>query len=367
MSTTAARGPARGRPLSAESPARDFRCAVASERREDDLAGTATHLAAFLVLEHHGPWGVSAPRDSRLPAEVKRHLVTHKNIKVLMARRHLRAHRSAEYSAFLAVPSRSLLLTRTFVDPLELLDLDLDAVIRGDYPDWAEVERAVLRGVHPRSPRRVLRRARPPGRGDAVRVPARVDLGGLAHRRRPVQRQHGGPARGPLLRADGRVVGRRGRRAARAGAPRPDPAAGSFDVPHARAVRRDLAAPPPRRGPYSTRSGSCSATAGARCSSTTALPWEVVVTPGRACADQAHLWRRAAQPVAGLRAGLARRALSRRRSGSAQSSRATSGSRDRAVSPTIIAVPIGSRSTTAVINSHGMSRNGPEPEAEPET
>lgn len=123
-----------------EPEVRDFRCSVASERREDDLAGTATHLAAFLVLEHHGPWGVSAPKDSRLPEEVKRHLVTHKSIKVLMARRHLRAHRSAEYSAFLAVPSRSLLLTRTFVDPLELLDLDLDAVVRGSYPDWTEVD-----------------------------------------------------------------------------------------------------------------------------------------------------------------------------------------------------------------------------------
>lgn len=113
---------------------------MASERRQDDLAGTATHLAAFLVLEHHGPWGVSAPRDSRLPDEVKRHLVTHKSIKVLMARRHHRAHRSAEYSAFLAVPSRSLLLTRTFVDPMELLEIDLDAVVRGQYPDWVEAD-----------------------------------------------------------------------------------------------------------------------------------------------------------------------------------------------------------------------------------
>ncbi len=137
MSTTGARGAARGRPLTAGG-AGGFRCSAAAEQRADDLAGTATHLAAFLVIEHHGPWGVSAPRDSRLPEEVKRHLTTHKSIKVLMARRHLRAHRSAQFSAFLAVPHRSLLLTRTFLDPLELVDVDLDAVLRGDYPGWTE-------------------------------------------------------------------------------------------------------------------------------------------------------------------------------------------------------------------------------------
>jgi len=124
------RGPAGG----------DFRCSAASERRQDDLAGTATHLAAFLLVEHHGPWGASAPRDSRLPAEVRAHLATHKNIKVLLARRHHRAHRGSTYRLFLCFPARRLLLTSGFTDPEELLGLDLDAVSRGEAPDWARVD-----------------------------------------------------------------------------------------------------------------------------------------------------------------------------------------------------------------------------------
>ncbi len=93
-------------------------------------------MTAFLLVEHHGPWGASAPRDSRLPDSVKAHLSTHKNIKVLMARRHHRAHRGSEFRITLCFPARRLLLTSTFADPEELTRLDLDAVSRGEAPDW---------------------------------------------------------------------------------------------------------------------------------------------------------------------------------------------------------------------------------------
>ena len=93
-------------------------------------------MTAFLLVEHHGPWGASAPRDSRLPASVKQHLRTHGNIKVLMARRHHRAHRGEQYRVFLCFPARRLLLVKTFEDPVELTRIDLDAVSRGEAPDW---------------------------------------------------------------------------------------------------------------------------------------------------------------------------------------------------------------------------------------
>lgn len=105
----------------------------------DDLAGTATHLAAFLLIEDHGPWGVSAPRDSRLPDSVKSHLRTHPNIKVLMARRHHRAHRGPDFHVFLAFPAQRLLLGSTFTDPEELVEIDLDAVSRGEAPAWPQL------------------------------------------------------------------------------------------------------------------------------------------------------------------------------------------------------------------------------------
>ena len=108
--------------------------------RSDELAGTATHLNAFLVIEHHGPWGASAPRDSRLPDDVKQHLQLHRSIKVLLARRHHRAHRDDTYRVFLAVPRKRLLLMSTFTDPRELLAVDLDGIVEGRYPDWARVD-----------------------------------------------------------------------------------------------------------------------------------------------------------------------------------------------------------------------------------
>jgi hypothetical protein len=111
------------------------------------VAGTATHVRAFVLVEHHGPWGVSAPGDSRLPDEVKEHLGGHRALKVLMARRHHKAHRGSSYQALVCFPARRLLLRTTFEDPAELLALDLDAVSRGEAPtevpgalSWEEVQ-----------------------------------------------------------------------------------------------------------------------------------------------------------------------------------------------------------------------------------
>ena len=44
-----------------------FRCAAASEERSESLAGSASTVSAFLLVEHPGPWGVDALRDARLP------------------------------------------------------------------------------------------------------------------------------------------------------------------------------------------------------------------------------------------------------------------------------------------------------------
>jgi hypothetical protein len=140
------RGSARGRALTSADAFAAFRCSVASEDRSDYPAGTAPHLRALLLIEHHGPWGLSAPRDSRLPDAVKQHLSGNRGVKVLLARRHHRAHRGATFQALLCVPARRLLLRTTFTDPAELVDLDLEAVGRGELPSgtqgalhWEEV------------------------------------------------------------------------------------------------------------------------------------------------------------------------------------------------------------------------------------
>ena len=75
-----------------------------------------------------------------MPRDVRNHLSTHNNIKVLLARRHHRAHRGAEFRIFLCFPARRELFTTTFEDPEELTDLDLDAFSRGEAPDWVRFD-----------------------------------------------------------------------------------------------------------------------------------------------------------------------------------------------------------------------------------
>jgi hypothetical protein len=44
-----------------------FRCADASEARAESMAGTASTVRSFLLVEHPGPWGVEALIDARMP------------------------------------------------------------------------------------------------------------------------------------------------------------------------------------------------------------------------------------------------------------------------------------------------------------
>lgn len=68
----------------------DFRCAIASRARGDELAGTASTVRSFLLLEHPGPWGVDALRDARLPDGLGAHLQQQSRrhrVRVLLVRR----------------------------------------------------------------------------------------------------------------------------------------------------------------------------------------------------------------------------------------------------------------------------------------
>jgi hypothetical protein len=46
-----------------------FRCTAASVGREEDLAGTASTVRAFVLVECPGPWGPDAVAENRLPRE----------------------------------------------------------------------------------------------------------------------------------------------------------------------------------------------------------------------------------------------------------------------------------------------------------
>ena len=67
-----------------------FRCAGASLLRDEPIAGTASNVRAFLLVEYTGAWGVNALRDARLPYGLGNHLLLSSHaagVRVLLARR----------------------------------------------------------------------------------------------------------------------------------------------------------------------------------------------------------------------------------------------------------------------------------------
>ena len=120
-----------------------FRCAIASGLRGDDLAGTASTVRAFLLVEWSGAWGVDALRDSRLPDEAKRALRSAKSlgVRVNLVRRHRsrnRQNRTRVLAAY-ADPGRPWLETTVLGSPSELADLDLAAFGAGRSPGLTSV------------------------------------------------------------------------------------------------------------------------------------------------------------------------------------------------------------------------------------
>jgi hypothetical protein len=104
--------------------------------RGDDVAGTATHVRTWLLLEHSGPWGNDALLDARLPEglgpALKQRARTLK-AKILLVRR-ARASRDPErlnVFAARADPERPRLEHGTVADLREVLDLDVTAFRAG--------------------------------------------------------------------------------------------------------------------------------------------------------------------------------------------------------------------------------------------
>ena len=116
----------------------------------DELAGTASTVRAFLLVENPGPWGVDALRDNRLPPAVKTGLAARARdagVRVNLVRRH---HRPAPRSGFRvfaahAGPASPWLETATLDQAEQLLDLDLASLGRRDgRPGWSRPEETLL-------------------------------------------------------------------------------------------------------------------------------------------------------------------------------------------------------------------------------
>ena len=68
--------------------AADFRCAAASLRDTEPMAGTAPDERVWLFVEYAGAWGRKAVAESRLPDEVREFLAGLHGIRVQLIRRH---------------------------------------------------------------------------------------------------------------------------------------------------------------------------------------------------------------------------------------------------------------------------------------
>jgi len=112
-----------------------FRCSGASLLRDEPIAGTASTVRAFLLVEHTGSWGANALRDARLPYGLGNHLLLSSHaakVRVLLARRPDRSGTEdvRVYAAY-ADPVSPWLESEAFTDIHEVLDLDLAALGRG--------------------------------------------------------------------------------------------------------------------------------------------------------------------------------------------------------------------------------------------
>ncbi|MGZ4476558.1 MAG: sucrase ferredoxin [Nocardioides sp.] len=132
MPPAGARGTARGGTLSD-----DFRCSVASAARSEGVAGSASTVPAFLLLEHPGPWGVDALRDARFPDGLAEELRAHAHgagVRMLLIRRPGRTATADAPRRLFAVHARapySWTETAILDDPRAVLDLDLPALRAG--------------------------------------------------------------------------------------------------------------------------------------------------------------------------------------------------------------------------------------------
>jgi hypothetical protein len=113
-----------------------FRCAAGSVALAEPLAGTASTVRPFLLLEFPGPWGVDALRDGRLPAHTAAELdrrCARLGVRPLLIRRHGRSRTDGiRCFAAYAHPHRPWLESTTIHAAEEVLDLDLDRLSRGE-------------------------------------------------------------------------------------------------------------------------------------------------------------------------------------------------------------------------------------------
>jgi hypothetical protein len=125
-----------------------FRCAASSVLRDETVAGTASTVRAFLLIEDTGPWGTDALRDARLPdglGDRIRAQADAARVRALLIRRPDRSgvdgHRV--FAAY-ADPVSPWLESGTVTDLHDVLDLDLVGLRAGRSSGLARDESSIF-------------------------------------------------------------------------------------------------------------------------------------------------------------------------------------------------------------------------------
>lgn len=122
------------------------RCQARSRALHESLHGTASTARGWVLLEEPGPWGAEALRDSRLDPKLLRELSEASRrlrLRVVLVRRPRRqgGSSSRQRNCFLARTDagKGWVEHTPLDDPAQVLDLDLDALSRGDRPGLRQV------------------------------------------------------------------------------------------------------------------------------------------------------------------------------------------------------------------------------------
>jgi hypothetical protein len=152
------------------------RCSAAALERGDQLAGTASTVRSFLLVEAAVPWGQDALRDARLPADVGtwlRREAARTHVRVLLIRRTGRV--APGPTRVFAVRAGHWAETAELDRVDEVTSVDFDALADGRSPGlepWSE--RLVLVCTHGRHDACCAERGRPLATALAAADPARV-------------------------------------------------------------------------------------------------------------------------------------------------------------------------------------------------
>ncbi|MGA9346758.1 MAG: sucrase ferredoxin [Nocardioidaceae bacterium] len=115
-------------------------CSVRSESLDEPAYGTAAVARGWVALEQPGPWGRDAAAESHLDHGLGRELGARaaagggRFVLIRAAGAHPDDHHGRPRTVLVScgLPGREWLLTGTVTDPRTLLELDVDAVTRGD-------------------------------------------------------------------------------------------------------------------------------------------------------------------------------------------------------------------------------------------